>query len=482
MTTGLVFILAILILGGVIATVGDRLGTRVGKARLTWFNLRPRKTATLITILTGVAIAASTLGILIALDGQLRRALFEFGEIRDDLDQAKENLDKAKRENERIQERLKNSRQRQRRAQRLLGKIDQDLKKSVARQKETQQRLNGAQAQLGQIQSRYQLAQSLLSTVSQQAVSLQSDIQRLQSDRQELIRQRDQVRGQIAERDQQIALRDGQINQRNAQIQQRETQIKQRDQEIAEREAQLKELETQRVSLEQEIEDLRLVRVGNVGLLRNQLLYASPPFRIPKPPPSSNTAIDLVNNMLWQANRAALQRIRPGSNRFDQQVLLITIPQVEQLAQQISDGREYVVRIQAARNYVIGEPCVIAGEQCIAVVATALENQLIFAANSTIANIEIDSPNTSNAELAEKIRQILLAAQFRARQAGILGENIRIANNDAEAVARFFERIRQYNQPVEVRIISPTDIYTSSRADLELVAVQNGQILFGTTR
>lgn len=53
MTTGLVLIAAILILGGVIATVGDRLGTRVGKARLTLFNLRPRKTATLITILTG---------------------------------------------------------------------------------------------------------------------------------------------------------------------------------------------------------------------------------------------------------------------------------------------------------------------------------------------------------------------------------------------------------------------------------------------
>ncbi|NJM85416.1 MAG: DUF3084 domain-containing protein, partial [Leptolyngbyaceae cyanobacterium RM2_2_21] len=35
MTTGYILILAVLILGGVIATVGDRIGMRVGKARLT---------------------------------------------------------------------------------------------------------------------------------------------------------------------------------------------------------------------------------------------------------------------------------------------------------------------------------------------------------------------------------------------------------------------------------------------------------------
>ncbi|NJR66418.1 MAG: DUF3084 domain-containing protein [Leptolyngbyaceae cyanobacterium CRU_2_3] len=82
MTTGLVLILAVLVLGGVIATVGDRLGTKVGKARLTLFNLRPRKTATLITILTGGIISASTLGILFAVSDQLRTGVFELKKIR----------------------------------------------------------------------------------------------------------------------------------------------------------------------------------------------------------------------------------------------------------------------------------------------------------------------------------------------------------------------------------------------------------------
>ena len=66
MSSGYILIVAILILGGVIAASGDRIGTRVGKARLSLFKLRPKQTATLVTIVTGSLIAALTLGILIA--------------------------------------------------------------------------------------------------------------------------------------------------------------------------------------------------------------------------------------------------------------------------------------------------------------------------------------------------------------------------------------------------------------------------------
>ncbi|MFN5726799.1 MAG: DUF3084 domain-containing protein, partial [Pseudanabaena sp.] len=50
---GYTLILAILILGSIIATLGDRIGTKVGKARLSIFKLRPRDTATVVTIATG---------------------------------------------------------------------------------------------------------------------------------------------------------------------------------------------------------------------------------------------------------------------------------------------------------------------------------------------------------------------------------------------------------------------------------------------
>ena len=86
MATGYILIAAILILGGVIATVGDRIGTRVGKARLSLFNLRPKKTAVIVTIFTGGLISASTLAILFAADGGLRKGVFELEDIQREKD------------------------------------------------------------------------------------------------------------------------------------------------------------------------------------------------------------------------------------------------------------------------------------------------------------------------------------------------------------------------------------------------------------
>ena len=60
--TGWLLIVTLLVLGGVLATIGDRLGTLVGKARLSIFNLRPKRTAVFITDLTGSTISALSLG------------------------------------------------------------------------------------------------------------------------------------------------------------------------------------------------------------------------------------------------------------------------------------------------------------------------------------------------------------------------------------------------------------------------------------
>ena len=83
--SGWLLILALLVLGGVLSTLGDRLGSRVGKARLSLFNLRPRKTAVVITVLTGSLISAVSLGLMLLVSERLRVGLFELDQIQDRL-------------------------------------------------------------------------------------------------------------------------------------------------------------------------------------------------------------------------------------------------------------------------------------------------------------------------------------------------------------------------------------------------------------
>ncbi len=74
---GWLLILSLLVLGGILSTLGDRLGTRVGKARLSIFNLRPKSTAVLITVFTGSIISSISFAIMVAFNSQLRVGLFE---------------------------------------------------------------------------------------------------------------------------------------------------------------------------------------------------------------------------------------------------------------------------------------------------------------------------------------------------------------------------------------------------------------------
>ena len=101
--SGWLLFLALLILGGVLSTLGDRLGSLVGKARLSLFNLRPRRTAVVITVLTGSLISALSLGLLLLVSRQLRIGLFELDALQAKLRDSRSALEAA--EAERIEAR-----------------------------------------------------------------------------------------------------------------------------------------------------------------------------------------------------------------------------------------------------------------------------------------------------------------------------------------------------------------------------------------
>ena len=94
--TGWLLILILLVLGGVLSTLGDRLGSRVGKARLSLLGLRPRSTAVVITVLTGSLISALSLGLLLLVSRQLRVGLFELNALQDKLRNSRSELKRSR--------------------------------------------------------------------------------------------------------------------------------------------------------------------------------------------------------------------------------------------------------------------------------------------------------------------------------------------------------------------------------------------------
>ncbi|AFZ26593.1 hypothetical protein Cylst_4515 [Cylindrospermum stagnale PCC 7417] len=496
MTTGYILIAAILILGGVIATVGDRIGTRVGKARLSLFKLRPKNTAVLITIFTGGLISASTLAILFTADEGLRKGVFELEDIQKDLRQKRELLKTAETQKSQVESQLNQARKEQAQAQQDLQKINQSLQaanakqqateaqlnRTISRQAQTQAQLQRTQSHLGQVVIRYQQAIAELQSVYDQRKALQAAVEQLKTERQRLYAEAkkaiDEAKTAIAKRDRELANRQETIQQRDRKIaqldqliQNRNLEITEREQVIAKRESRLKELEKQQESLEQEVARLekyyqsyRDLRLGKLAIIRGQVLAAAV-VRVDKAPAARQAVIKLLQEADRNAN---LELTEPGTNPSNVEILYVTQDRIEQLIKQIDDGREYVVRIFSAGNYV-------RGEKQIEFFADTARNQRVFSAGELLATTTADPKTMTSYQLRQRLDLLISASQFRARNAGIV-ENVQIEGT----FLRFVSQLRLYGQPLEIKAIAAEDTFTAGPLRVRLIAIINGQIIFST--
>jgi uncharacterized protein (DUF3084 family) len=145
----------------VLPTRGDRLGILVGKARLSLLGMRPRRTAVLITVLTGSLISAISLGLMLLVSERLRTGLFEL---------------------DRLEQRLQTSRSQ-------LSRSNSQLASS---------RLELARAEQGkrEAQARFEQAQSRASKLRQELAPLLAQRNRLELERSRLSQE---VKGRDAE-------------------------------------------------------------------------------------------------------------------------------------------------------------------------------------------------------------------------------------------------------------------------------------------
>jgi uncharacterized protein (DUF3084 family) len=148
MLGGYILIVTILILGGIVAVSGDRIGTKVGKARLTLFKLRPRQTATLVTIGAGTVISGTVLTLIFGANEQLRTGVFDLQRIQNKLSETKANLDDAIQQKDRVQRELADAKNAKSEAEDVLSKITKSLKDELLKQSTAAQDINNIQQQL----------------------------------------------------------------------------------------------------------------------------------------------------------------------------------------------------------------------------------------------------------------------------------------------------------------------------------------------
>ena len=104
-----ILIIFLVLLGGLIAPFGDLLGTKIGKARFSILKLRPKKTATIVTIITGGFISAISIGLLILVSEEFRQRLFvDIPFLQKTLDESKKALLPLQEERKKLEDKINN--------------------------------------------------------------------------------------------------------------------------------------------------------------------------------------------------------------------------------------------------------------------------------------------------------------------------------------------------------------------------------------
>ena len=300
--SGWLLILTLLLLGGVLSTLGDRLGTRVGKARLSLFGLRPKNTAVVITALTGALISAISLGLMLLVSERLRVGLFELDQIQARLRDSRSALRQSQSDLERSRAEL--SRAELGRTQALAGR-----QRAIDSQHKAEAQLNAAG--------------NRITALRRELLPLQQQRSRLEAERLRLSRE---VRG------------------RDAEIRRTESELAGVRQRIAAGEKELKGLEGNVIAL----------RRGDVVIASGQPL-ATAKVKLDK----ATQAQTVIDALLQQANLAAFQRLLPD-RKPDRQILLVPRNDIQRLKSLLTKPGTWVVSIRSAANVLRGEQRVLA--------------------------------------------------------------------------------------------------------------------------
>ncbi len=195
---GIVLIAALIVTGGAIAVIGDRVGSKVGKKKLSLFGLRPRHTSVIVTIVTGVLITTLTFAVLAAASENVRVALFGMEKLNEEMRETQSRLDSAS-------ERLAASEKEQREASAALKKSQGEVS---ALQKE-QATLEARAQELAEGNSQLEAAKQELTTQNE---SLASQNGALASENKELEQRTEALReGLLIMREGDIVFRAGEV-------------------------------------------------------------------------------------------------------------------------------------------------------------------------------------------------------------------------------------------------------------------------------
>ena len=159
----LMFLLAVM--GGIIAFIADKLGSKIGKKKLSVFGLRPHDTSVLLTVLSGVLISLFSVGILAVSSESARTALFGMEKLQKELFRLTAEKSTAEEEYNKAMNSLQEKNA-------AIAELDNKIQKVNADKAAAEENLIAANNSLNAVRGQYEVTQGALVNAKNEVQSL----------------------------------------------------------------------------------------------------------------------------------------------------------------------------------------------------------------------------------------------------------------------------------------------------------------------
>lgn len=421
MEYGWVMLFILSVMGGIIAYLGDKIGSRVGKRKIVLFGLRPKYTSIVITILTGISIAVVTLGVMFVLSQNVRIALFGMHQLQMQKAELEAQRDTLQKQAEALGNELadKNS---------LIASNEELLKQQQAQ-------LDGKNEEIRLTQLDLQQAQQARDDKTRQLSIIQVAMDEAKTDKEEAEAARD-----AAVSDKEKAQKD--LTMLEETKQQMMTTIQTLDQRIR--------------LLNQTMTHIRegfvIFRAGEVLssiVLNGGMNEAATRQEVSQAMNQTNTMI--CRRLGIQDENAVLVYISP--DEFES-----VIHELQQ-----SGNKKKLLRVIAAGNIMLGEPTLVHIEM--------YDNQLVYHRGETVYKAKLPAQeSTENTELL--VLRFLHNVNKNAQMRGMLPDPL-TGNVGAVTVTEMFDaiaKIKSYSgSNVVLRAVTMSDIYTAGPLGVDIL-------------
>lgn len=172
----------VVFLSGMIAYLGDRIGMKMGKKRVSLFGLRPRYSSIIITIITGILIAVLSITVLLGVYSELRQALFNINDVLYRLEYLNKELAERDKELTNLQQQISAREEEITSKEETIAEKDEEIAQKDQEIAETEAELEELSQNRAELQQRVEELSEQREKLESQVSELQDQIAALEAD------------------------------------------------------------------------------------------------------------------------------------------------------------------------------------------------------------------------------------------------------------------------------------------------------------